>query len=535
MMLIVPPMEEQAWPTLGPQVCDWLETYLIFGPGDLRGEQYRLDDEKRALVHRIYEVYPKGHAQAGRRRFKRVGISLRKGTAKTEFAAALAACELHPEGPVRCTGWRGNQPIGSGVRDPYIPMLAYTEEQSEELAYHALYVMVSEGPLADYFDIGLQRIMRKNGDGKAVALATAPDSRDGARTTFQVFDETHRLTLPRQKEAHQTMLANIPKRKMADAWSLEITTAPSPGEGSVAEGTMDYARAVTAGKAADSRLFFFHRQAGEQHDLDTEEGARAAVLEASGPLAEWSDIDGIIELWRDPTTDRNYWERVWTNRLVRAAGHAFDAEKWKGLSEKRQLPPSARYITLGFDGSRWNDSTALVATDIETGYQWIAGLWERPESAKEWAVPEAEVDEAVKAAFETWNVWALYADPFFWHERIAIWAGRYGDRVKEWRTDRPRAMATALRGFANAINAGLLKHSGDARLSAHIGNSVRRMLTITDEDGTPLWVIQKERPDSPHKIDAAVASVLSWEARNDAIAEGVTGRSVYEDRGILVL
>jgi hypothetical protein len=75
------------WPTLGGQVCDFIEQNLVFGPGDLRGQPAVLDDEKRAFVYRLYEVYPQGHARAGRRRFKRAGLSLRKGTAKTEFAA----------------------------------------------------------------------------------------------------------------------------------------------------------------------------------------------------------------------------------------------------------------------------------------------------------------------------------------------------------------------------------------------------------------------------------------------------------------
>ncbi|OQA37831.1 MAG: hypothetical protein BWY56_00627 [Acidobacteria bacterium ADurb.Bin340] len=70
------------------------------------------------------------------------------------------------------------------------------------------------------------------------------------------------------------MLANIPKRRQADAWSLETTTAPAPGQGSVAEDTMDYARQVAEGKIEDSRLFFFHRQASDIHDLSTPEGVR---------------------------------------------------------------------------------------------------------------------------------------------------------------------------------------------------------------------------------------------------------------------
>jgi hypothetical protein len=97
-MILTVPQDRQLYPTLGPQICDFIEERLVFGPGDLRGQPAVVDDEKRALIYRAYEVHPRTHALAGRRRFK-MGISLPKGLAKTEFAAWLAACELHPEAP----------------------------------------------------------------------------------------------------------------------------------------------------------------------------------------------------------------------------------------------------------------------------------------------------------------------------------------------------------------------------------------------------------------------------------------------------
>jgi len=280
------PKDKLVYPSLGGQVCAWIEENLVHGPGDLRGMPVHLDQEKRALVYRMYEVYPKDHAWAGRRRFKRAALSLRKGSAKTEFAALIAAAELHPYGPVRCDGFDAKgEPVGVGVVDPYIPLVAYTEEQSDELAFGALRTILIYSQVADDFDIGTERIMRVGGDGKAISLSSSPDARDGARTTFQVCDETHRWNSPRLKSAHRTMLANIPKRYKSDAWSLEVTTAPAPGEGSVAEGTMEYAQQVAKGEIQDSRLFFFHRQASDEHDLTTPEGVRAAVIEASGPVA----------------------------------------------------------------------------------------------------------------------------------------------------------------------------------------------------------------------------------------------------------
>lgn len=507
-------------------MCEWIETNLVFGPGDLRGEPAQLDDEKRALIWRAYEIYPQNHPQAGRRRFKRVAFSLRKGSAKTELAAWIAAAELHPAAPVRCIGWReAGEPIGGPVTDPYIPLVAYTEEQSEDLAYGALYAILQLSPVAGDFDIGLERILRKSGDGKAVALASAPDARDGNRVTFQHFDETHRFTLPRLVAAHRTMLANVPKRKLADAWSLETTTAPEPGAGSVAEATMTYAEAVADGKIKDASLFFFHRQASDKHDLSQEDGIRAAVLEASGPVAEWSDLDGIIDQWRDPTADLTYLQRVWLNRLVKGASQAFDVEAFQALTRSDTPVRDGDLITLGFDGALFHDATAIVATHVETGFQWLAGLWES-NGRDGWQVPAAEVDATIRDLFDRYEVFRLYADPPYWQSWIAKWSGEFGgERVIEWFTNRRRQMAAALESFDTAIKEGTLSHSGDARLTRHLGNARRRDLPERDEQGRHLWNIQKDRPDSPHKIDAAMAAVLSWEARIDAVAAGMIERS----------
>lgn len=538
-VLVVPALEEDPWPTLGGQVCDWIEQNLTFGPGDLRGQPARLDAEKRALVYRAYEVFPKGHEREGRRRFKRVAISLRKGSAKTELAAWLAAAELHARAPVRCVGWdkKGN-PLGGGVSDPFIPIVAYTEEQSEELCYGALRTILEHSRVARDFDIGLERIMRVRGDGKALAVSTAPGPRDGARTTFQVFDETHRFVLPRLRKAHQTMLANMPKRKASDAWSLETTTAPAPGENSVAEQTMHYAQAVHEGRVRDSRLFFFHRQADDGHKLDNPEDIRAAVLEASGPVGAWSDVDAIVEQWNDPSSDRTFLERVWLNRLVRASERAFDVARWAELARPDHVVPPGVLITLGFDGSRYNDSTGIVATEIETGYQWLVAGWEKPEGGDGWEVPQAEVEEAIAHAFAEWSVWRMYADPPYWETCVAQWSGEFGEeRVVLFPTNRHRKMADAVRSFSNAQADGSLTHSQDPAYARHIGNAHRKDLLQKDEDGTPLWIITKNRPHSPDKIDFAVAGILSWEARRAALAEGVKPPrgSVYQERGLVVI
>jgi hypothetical protein len=530
MILSVPDLEEdeQEWPTLGPQVCSYIETFLTFGPGDLRGIRAKLDDEKRALLYRMYEVYgpnardANGKSIAGRRRFRRCGLSLQKGSAKTELAAWVAAVELAPDGPVRCDGYDAyGRPVGRPVVDPYIPLVAYTEEQSEDLAYSALKTILELSPIASMFDIGIERIMRAAGDGKAVALAGAPDARDGARTTFQHVDESHRWTLDRLRRAHNTMLANLPKRLLADPWELETTTAYVPGENSVAEQTAHYARNVHEGKIKDSRLFFFHRQASDGYNWDDADDRRRALTEAAGPTAAWKDIEGISEQWQDPEADLAYLERVYGNRPIADAAQAFDSKAWHRNIDLGYVVKPRSKIVLGFDGSLKDDSTGIAATEISTGFQWMLGKWEKPvDTRQEWEVPKPEVMRVFDEAFTTFEVVLLYGDPSKWETEMAELAGKYGKKIAVWPTTYYRKMATALKTYAGAIVAGDARNDGDLAMAHHIGNAQKNMQNFRDDDGSPLWLIQKDRPGSPNKIDFAMSGCLSWAARLDAIANG---------------
>lgn len=522
---MVPLEDGEPWPTLGPQVCAQIETELVFGPGDLRGRRAVLDPEKRALIYSFYEVFPPGSKDSrgnpidGRRRFRRCCWSAQKGSAKTELAAWVAAEELSSTSQVRFDRWSNGKPLGRPVIDPYIPMVAYTEEQSEDLAYGALRVILDQSAIAAQFDIGMERILRARGDGKAAPLAGAPDSRDGARTSFSHKDETHRWILARQKKAAQTMNQNLPKRYAADPWDLETTTSFAPGEKSVAEDTATYAEHVADGRIKDSRLFFFHRQARDGYNLTDPEQRRAAVIEAAGPMASWKDIDGIADMVQDPEIDLPYWERVWLNRPTMSSSAAFNSEKWKEGTAVR-IVPDGSLITLGFDGSRVDDATALIATEVESGYQWVVGIWAQ-DGAPDWEVDSKDVDAKLDDVMQRYQVWRMYADPSKWESEMSTWAGRYGaTKVVAWSTTLYRKMAAALRSYANAIEKGEVTNDGSRVFAAHIGNAVKNLQNFVDDDNERMWLIAKDRKGSQRKIDAAMAGSLSWQARLEAVAAG---------------
>lgn len=524
-VLAVPELEgvEDRWPTLGPQVVDWINTYGRYGPGELAGQPYTVTPDFAAFLYRAFEVYPADHRNAGRRRFKRCYLEERKGTAKTEKAMLVAFAESHPDAPVRCDGFDADgEPVGVGVKSPYIPLVSYTQEQTEDLGYNVLRQIIAESELAGDYDIGLERILlldhRGREAGKIVPLAGSPNARDGARTTFQHFDEPHRMTLRRLISSHSTMVENTYKRVGADAWTFYTSTAGDPNEESVARQMRQYAEAVARGDVDDPRLWFFSRFADEGRSMETPDEVREYLLEASGPNASWSgDIDGLVSRWFEPGTDRSYYRRVWGNEWVAGGAKAFSRSRWDELAVEKGWPDKGALVVLGFDGSRFDDHTGLIGVEVETGHVFTVGHW----VADADGIAEADVDTAVEAAFDRWDVWRLYADPPRWESSLDRWKGAYGERrIIDWHTQRWRQMSEACRLFGKAIADGDLTHDGNAALAEHVGNAYRHNEPAYDEDDEPLWTVRKERADSPNKIDLAVCAVIAWEARGDAVAAG---------------
>ena len=237
---------------------------------------------------------------------------------------------------------------------------------------------------------------------------------------------------------------------------------------------------------------------------------------------------------QDPRTANNTARRYYLNQLAAAEARAFDRELWKELKSPKVVEKGAM-ITLGFDGSEKRDHTSLIGTEVLTGYQWIVGYWE-PEgmSDGEMRINKFEVNATVDAAFETWNVLRLYADPPYWQEQVANWEARYNEpgvrRVAEFYTTTFKRMARALLNYRQAISAGDLSHDGDRRFGNAIGNAFRHEQQFVDDNGDRMWTIEKERPDSLLKIDAAVSGCLSWQARLDAIAAGEANEE--KDQGV---
>jgi phage terminase large subunit-like protein len=174
-------------------------------------------------------------------------------------------------------------------------------------------------------------------------------------------------------------------------------------------------------------------------------------------------------------------------------------DAWANCATARTLEDGEE-VVLAFDGSYRRDATALAACTLD-GFVSVV-IWERPERAPaDWKVPREEVSDAIAEAMKKFDVRELACDPPGWHAEIEGWREQYGSVVVDFPTSERRRMAAACDRFRVAALEGDLTHDGDPALARHC---------VANE--TPFGtIVGKEHPDSPRKIDAAVAAVVAFE------------------------
>jgi phage terminase large subunit-like protein len=538
--------------SLGWLAIWWIETFCVHGPGDVQGQPVVLDDEFAGFILDVYALDAEG-----RRNYDSAFISRAKGRAKSELAGFIVLFEAF--GPCRFGGfatgnetytlhdftyeYQAGEPLGVEVVAPVIRCLA-TEEGQAGNTYDNVYFNLSEGPLAEGLPrdaAGLTRIFIPGG-GEIIPSTASNSSKDGGKESFVVFDETHLYLLPQLKRMYQTVRRNLAKRKAAEPWSLETSTMYMPGENSVAEETHNLAKAIAEGKTKRQRLLFDHREANPDIDLTNEAEVRAGLVEAYGPFAEIMDLDRIISEIYDPRNDPQDSRRYYFNQPTSSKDAWLSAPEWNACTSVQEVAKNDE-ITLGFDGSRKRsrgvaDATALVGCRVSDGYLFEIKVWEQPDgpAGEDWEVPTADVDYEVRKAFESYNVVGMFADPARWESYVAQWESDFGKKLKVkstsahpiewWMTgNRSYLVVRALEQFHAAVVDKELIHDGSRALTRHILNARRRV-------GRSGMSIAKEHPDSKNKIDAAIAAVLAYQARLQALSKGEATKSTFIPRRI---
>ena len=531
--------------SLGWLANAWMEYFVVHGRGDAAGMDVRHGDELMGFVVDCYALEP-----TGKLIYDSAFYSRPKGCDKSGLGARFALFEAF--GPCRFDGfaqggevyedpwglgfsytYQPGEPMGRHVVQPMIRVLATEEGQTGNVYDSIYYNLTDEDALLSQVgaDAGLTRTFLPGG-GEIRPSTASSASKDGGLETFVVFDETHLYNQPELRRMYDTVTRNLRKRKKtAGTWYLETTTMFAPGEDSTAEKTYELAEAITQKRSRRQKLLYDHRW-GECEDLSREDMLRAAILEAFGEAIEWNDVDSTVDEFYDPRKDPEDSRRYFLNARTSAGDAWMAVELWEAAKNEVIQVLDGERIVLGFDGAVSDDSTALIACRVSDGHLFVPEydgeptIWQKPvgPAGKDWSVDGTVVDLAVAAVMKRYEVVGFYADPPYWQTYVDRWGSLYGRRMRvratqakpiEWWTTRPTAVVQAVARLYEAIKTGQASHSNDRILTQHVLHARRRLA------GKVGITIGKEYAKSPKKIDAAMAAILAFQCRGDAVAKGL--------------
>ena len=409
---------------------------------------------------------------------------------------------------------------------------------------------------------------------------------------YQVTRNTHHWKANNDGVAMaEAIERNATKAKGGAARTLSITNAYEPSQESVARDEREAYEKQLAGEAMKTGalydtleapktarlrpLFPDEMQGAEERGiapLDDETKERLTrlyirrVLEAVRGGAWWLDIPNLTDsiLKGKVSLSRRFWynqiaanEDAWVHPdAIDAAIDPKVAELRRSVSDPRLILEAGwqpvgpgDQIVAFFDGSKSDDSTAIVGCRLSDGYTFLIGVWSKPkgEKGKKWLAPRNAVSARVKEMFERFNVVAFWGDPShakddandegdasYWMPSLDMWMREYKNKPdgtprllpQHWpvktglRThainwdmtsaDRTKAFLSAseqaIADFENLNDIEDFEPTiticGHPVMVQHLKNAIER----ADPRGWGIG-LSKEQKDSPRKIDIAVCVV----------------------------
>ena len=486
-------------------------------------------DEQIRLILWWYAVDDKGQY------IYREGVIRRlKGWGKDPVAAALALAELC--GPVAFSHFdsEGN-PVGRERHSAWVTVAAISQDQTKN-TFSLFPVMISKKLKADYgLDVN-RFIIYSSAGGRIEAATSAPASMEGNRPTFVIQNETQWWgSGPDGKvnEGH-SMAAVIEGNmtKVEGSRTLSICNAHIPGTETVAEKAYVEWQDVQSGKSVDTGAMYDALEApadtpiseipSEREDpigfAEGVEKLRQGILVARGD-STWLPIEDIIKSILSTKNVITESRRKFLNQVNAAEDSWISPQQWDRIArvdKESALQPKTK-ITLGFDGSKSNDWTALVACRVEDGMLFVIKVWNPDKHGGE--VPREDVDATVHSVFQRYDVVAFRADVKEFEAYVDQWGRAYKKKIRV-NASPNNPIAFDMRGqtkrfafdcerFEDAVIEQEVCHDGNPVLRQHVLNAKRHPTTYDAIS------IRKATKDSSKKIDAAVAAVLAYGARHD--------------------
>jgi hypothetical protein len=544
-------------PSLGPSIIRWGEATLLH---HLTGLPWRYTAGQRRFLHLWYAFDPDTGRWLYRRGVKRGA----KGTGKDPFAAAWALTELC--GPVRLVDFDGRQARGVPHRFALVQIAANSEAQAKDVLRVAG-AMIGADFRADYgLDVAASRIITATGS-RAELLTASEGSSEGDPATAVALNESHHMTESNGGSAIAAVAQrNVGKSpKELQARLIAFTNAHRNGAGSRAEVDYDAWQQQVSGRTRTKKVDILYdtREASPSVNMADEDSLRAGIVAAYSD-APWADIDRLCDEANDPATPVADLIRYYLNGLGAAADAWVDPGNFDALGRGLEVA-TGEQIAMFLDCSKSGDATGLVGCRLDDGHVITLDVWQRPHgwsTKAPWLVPVAEVDAAVRAAFDRFTVMWFGVDPSpaeddtgvsYWMPAVDAWHRDFADVLPNWATpgsksgtkaghsvlfdmrrsqpgavDRLRAFtATAMQtatdidgpddeteqARALRLAAPALTHDGDPTLRTHVHNARRRPNSFGMSLG-------KETRDSSKLVDLAVCMVGARLGRRIALNSG---------------
>jgi phage terminase large subunit-like protein len=342
-------------------------------------------------------------------------------------------------------------------------------------------------------------------------LSADSASKEGYSPTTVIFDEVH--AQPDRTLWDVFSLAMGARGKLATM--IGITTAgvrsDRTGKDSIAYSLYQYGKRLALGEEKDDTFFMAWWEAPEGADHRDPETWRAANP-GFGDLNAESDFHSAIK--RTPEAEFRI-KRC--NQWVSSVETWLPAGSWGECAGEVTLTAEDE-IVLGFDGSYNGDASVIVGAVVPKNDEpvkvFMVKAWEKDleHDGPEWRVDIGEVEQTVLDFCQKHNVKEIACDPFRWQRSMEVLEG-YGLPVVAF-PQSPQRMIKACAGFFDAVAEKRLIHDGDPLLARHLSNTAVKLTPAGPH-------IKKENPNSPRKIDAAVAAILCVDRASGKIEETV--------------
>ena len=528
-------LEHGNYCTLGWEAIHWAVKYLKQPDGEYAGERWEFIESQIRWELLWYAIRDDGRwlYYHGVRRYP-------KGAGKSPFAAVSSLIELLA--PVRLKTFDDRVMggcIGRPVSMPLVQIAATSHDQANVNTMRMVQALLPKKSRIrnDYNVETGKTVFHVPGGGQLMIITSSPTTEEGALVTFGILDQTESF-LPNNGGVKLSEVLDRNVGKQGNRL-IETSNAWEPGQESVAEGTFDTWVSQEEGRLkGKGRILYDSRMAPADIDFNDVASIERGVAAAYGD-AFWIDVPDIVESRiLSPKTPLDVSKRYYLNWPTAAQDAWTTQQLWTRMADPAFLIDDGDDITMGFDGSRINDATALIGCHIATGFTFSLGIWETDGGRR--PIPVEEVDSAVALAKQRFMVRAFFADVNEWEESTKIgWRALFleDDHLDIWSVPGgrdPQPVAWDMRSHVGEFTAACemvlgeienkppgFVHDGDSFLGRHVVNARRR---------PNRWGVSigKEAPKSVNKIDGCVAMIIARHARRLVLSS-----KAYQERKAL--